>query len=1032
MNNILPTYYPPMFLSSFLPAFPHNQPAIIPFRISNLNGQTQITNNLKIQVSLIDQKTNNNALKKDDLNIKDGFLNTSFSLLEGYDDVYKVEIPVSALSTPLWKNNNYYQLQIRLCKDETPVSEWSTVLLLRAIAEPKLVLRYLSEENTEIQQLPAYNKGVLPLVGRLSFSEANEEDCLTSYSVNISDYTTNQVFSQTQSPIIYTNTQNDPNNINYYTNLAGISNLYTKNILRLNFTYETRNGYKTTKVFPFRIAEYHDNDTDWQPVLTVTPDAFKKAIVVKFHNNSQIGLLGTLVFRRSSNRSNYTEWEDLGSYSATTKKEANKKDIIIEDNTVESGTLYKYLVQYISSKQMYSTPAISVATGLNFFDATLSRQDKQISFPFDFKVTSFKPIISRTKIETLGSKYPKFTENAVLNYKQFGLSALISTEMDKKYDSMLSALIDDPNAPEEMEKIYSSYHSEIQNEQQRIEAEKHLDDVPAEFYSSYEQSNFLSPKEFYNKHYRDFDPQTQDLSSMTDPGFYTSRGTETDPTDYYYTWEKDFREVLVSWLNDGEPKLFRSQTEGNMVVILTDISLTPEIKLSRRLYRMNATAIEVADGTKIDNLVELGIFKRADINDEIFSQIQVAHAEEPSNVQYIFNEKIGRYADLSINEIYNSQSQTWDSSKNFVKFLYDVKQQEFQGVRDHHSLVEKKFVLENIKLQFHTRPHLYKLKNQTIETFNPDVDINVKPVKGYKIWITTENGKETPLLVNERGYYQTPGDIKISSLRFDDGDDVITIDFKISSQERASESSTVAKTVVEKTVVGQETGFFQPFVNFGYQLRQKYLQIKTNSKGQKEFFQQMQWWKGIRLETDPYSIVAIKYDNSYDYHPYIVGRTGILDLFEDVQVNNIQFQGKIMEIVNLKQNPISYTALQLEPWECQLSNDIDLSSFVELSSEEQENITSNPRPNMIPGVKELWHIFYDTESKSAIDFKDIQNPIYNTIYNVGGQLYLYYMNQHWYPVQLTNNGGNIAAIVKMPVEGNLYYWGDIIRNYYQQ
>ena len=1026
MNDVLSTYYPPMFLSSFLPAFPRNQSAIVPFRVSQLNSQSQVANNITLQVSLIDQKTNNNAFKKDAMEIKNGFYHTTFSLLEGYEDVYKLEIPVNILNTPLWKNNSYYQLQIRLCKGEQPVSEWSTVLLLRAIAEPKLSLRYLSDSNTEIQQLPAYNKGVLPIVGRLNFSEHNEEDCLASYSVNVSDYGTNQVFTQTQSPIIYTNSQNDPNNINYYANLAGINNLYSKNILKLNFSYETRNGYKVTKSFPFRIAEYNDNDTDWQPILTVTPNEFKKSMTIKFHNNSQIKLLGDLVFRRSSNRSNYAEWEDLGSYSVN-----NKEDIVIEDTTIESGVLYKYLVQYISSKNVYSTPAISTATCLNFFDATLSRKDKQISLPFDFKISNFKPVVSRTKTETLGSKYPKFTENAVLNYKQFSFSALISTEMDRKYDSMLSALIADPHAPKEMDSIYSKAHPEIKDEEAKREAEAQLD-LPIDFYSSYEQSNFLSPKQFYNKHYRDFDPQTQDESSMTDPGFYTSRGNDTDPTDYYYTWEKDFREILVSWLNDGEPKLFRSQTEGNMVVILMDVSLTPEVKLSRRLYRITATAIEVADGSKIDNLVDLGIFQRNDVNEEIFSQIQKIQEKDTDSIQYIFNEKIGRYANYSLKEIYQTQDQTWDSTKNFVKFLYDIKQQEFQGVKQHHTLVEDKFVIENVKLQFHTPPHLYKLKGQNIEPFNPVTDVNIKPVKGYKVWVTTDQGKETALLINERGYYQTPEDVIISSLRFDDGDDVITVDYKITSQERASDAATVSKTVVEKTVVGQELGSFQPFVNFGYQLRQKYLQIKNNSQGQREFFQQMQWWKGIRLETDPYSIVAIKYENSYDYRPYIVSRTGVLDLFEDMQVNNIQFQGKMMEVVNLKNNSTTHKAIQLEPWECQLSNDIDLSAFIKASPKEMENIVSNPKPDMIPGVRELWRIFYDMDSKSALNFKDIKRPIYNTIYEIDGQLYIYYVNQQWYPVQLVNHGENVAAIVKMPVEGNLYYWGDIIRNYYQQ
>ena len=47
--------------------------------------------------------------------------------------------------------------------------------------------------------------------------------------------------------------------------------------------------------------------------------------------------------------------------------------------------------------------------------------------------------------------------------------------------------------------------------------------------------------------------------------------------------------------------------EGNMSVMLTDISLTPNQTVSRRLYTFNATMYEIEDGHSLDTLSSLGI-----------------------------------------------------------------------------------------------------------------------------------------------------------------------------------------------------------------------------------------------------------------------------------------------------------------------------------------------------------------------------------------------------------------------------------------
>lgn len=63
-------------------------------------------------------------------------------------------------------------------------------------------------------------------------------------------------------------------------------------------------------------------------------------------------------------------------------------------------------------------------------------------------------------------------------------------------------------------------------------------------------------------------------------------------TDEYYN-ERKFREEVYEWLTNGKPKLFRSPTEGNCVIQLVNVSLSPQEALGRLLYSFNATGYEI-------------------------------------------------------------------------------------------------------------------------------------------------------------------------------------------------------------------------------------------------------------------------------------------------------------------------------------------------------------------------------------------------------------------------------------------------------
>jgi hypothetical protein len=80
---------------------------------------------------------------------------------------------------------------------------------------------------------------------------------------------------------------------------------------------------------------------------------------------------------------------------------------------------------------------------------------------------------------------------------------------------------------------------------------------------------------------------------------------DSDRTDDLIYAERKFREAVMQWASDGQPKLFRSETEGNMIVMLSGVGFAPYNR-QRRLYSISATVTEVAE-YNLSNLIQYGL-----------------------------------------------------------------------------------------------------------------------------------------------------------------------------------------------------------------------------------------------------------------------------------------------------------------------------------------------------------------------------------------------------------------------------------------
>lgn len=83
--------------------------------------------------------------------------------------------------------------------------------------------------------------------------------------------------------------------------------------------------------------------------------------------------------------------------------------------------------------------------------------------------------------------------------------------------------------------------------------------------------------------------------------------------------ERQFKLDTLAWLTNGKPKLFRSPTEGNYIVRLLNVSLTPNDQLGRMLHTFNCTAYEIATPS-YENLNSLNILGFNDISSRQVTQ----------------------------------------------------------------------------------------------------------------------------------------------------------------------------------------------------------------------------------------------------------------------------------------------------------------------------------------------------------------------------------------------------------------------------
>ena len=386
----------------------------------------------------------------------------------------------------------------------------------------------------------------------LSFGFEANDDTEKLLSVKFSIYN-GEYKCLEQSETLYANYNNLPIEycFGYYTHNLGedIEGVY----LTAHADYTTIDNYTGTSIINI-------------PINAISPEIIQTEDKIKTNNDKgyvEFKNLKSNIYRSTDDfeLNPIIRWDKLYSYNK------DKTQDLFRDKNMVTKDLYNYLLQ--DETGFYQVNKITI----DYEDAFLFDADLDFQIKYNPKVSSFKQIIQEGKIETMGSQYPFFFRNGNINYHEFPIGGLIS-------------YIPSREGMEDYE-AYDEFINVVQKGDENYEEGVY-------------RINIFSPEVGYSEHvnegYHTIGYMNRDEYEPRHDNPITTNLTGDNIAE-----ERKYKMLVLKWLNNGKPKVFKSPTEGNYIVKLSAVSLSPEDKLGRMLHNFQCTATEIAE-YNIENL----------------------------------------------------------------------------------------------------------------------------------------------------------------------------------------------------------------------------------------------------------------------------------------------------------------------------------------------------------------------------------------------------------------------------------------------
>lgn len=631
-----------MAISIYPPTLPSTQSAFIYNEGSsytvNFSLQSMVsTNDIgHMQVRVMKQSNNRsivNTSQYPDGNIYRNWGDSSIKNLGGSQ--YSIEIFNTELGET-WQANTLYKIQMRFGVnakftsvsnfatwkqqqiDQSAFSEWSTVMAIKAIPRPDVTLKNMENiqdvtytEHTESTLTPLFS-GNYQIVGNES---------VDTYKFDL--YNSDGELLETSGWLRHNARDEQPETSENYIN--SIDQHRFKMMLTNNATYTvtysvvTINGYaETTEEYSFLALQTY-LDVIEGVTLTVEGDTpyCRENGCIRVYLDAESVMTGNYVISRTSEESNFVMWEDLQFLQYN--NQAAEGLLAYTDYTIESGIKYKYALQLENSAGLRTSPLTVIGNPYyltNFEHSYLFHNGVQLKLEFNQKISSFKHTTLRTKQDTLGDRYPHLVQNGNAYYAEFPITGLISFHMD---EARTFFTLKDDGYYFENERVIP-LDKFFQETGGRNQCTEHLP-IDTDDMEPYE-------KDEYN-YKRKMNYIIGDEGENVEPTYEITTDLTYDNTFV----ERKFREKVEEFLNNFDYKLYKSPTEGNIVVVLMNVSLTPNATLGRMIFEFSATAYEVVENT-IENLdaygiIDIGEFTSLVTGEEelMFGQIAGVYAE---------------------------------------------------------------------------------------------------------------------------------------------------------------------------------------------------------------------------------------------------------------------------------------------------------------------------------------------------------------------------------------------------------------------
>lgn len=396
------------------PAFAASQDALtVYYTLPQAASLTDITN---IEVKVNTQDTNANVVNNTTGILSVSATAGSFSINKGL------------LKTGHWAAGKLYKIQARLVNTSGQKSEWSNVMITKAITSPQVKIlngetttsdpNEISSIHSEIVTMPTFYGEATFVAGESEYLDTYRFDLW--YKGEIVETSGNiQYNSSTNAAPQYRFRKQFP----YYDEYS------------VTFSIVSNNNYEaTSKPYVFEVI----STTSGQITnLAVTVDSTSIACIenamIQVRLSSTEELNGNYVIVRSDEDTNYQIWDDVAYLNYVGKQLAD--ELVFTDYYIECGKRYKYAVQRKQINDARSElllPQDPSPHWVNFEYSYLCGQGTQIKLNFNGEVSSFKHTQLVGKLDTLGSTYPTIAYNGHAYYAEFPLSALVSAYMDEE------------------------------------------------------------------------------------------------------------------------------------------------------------------------------------------------------------------------------------------------------------------------------------------------------------------------------------------------------------------------------------------------------------------------------------------------------------------------------------------------------------------------------------------------------------------------------------------------------------------------